>query len=111
MKTSSPRSYSPRFASIAILATVPALTLAASAQPTVAPAPLVALPKPVKSALPAMPGVPAFPGAQGFGALATGGRGGAVVHVTTLDDDGPGSFREAVSQPNRIVVFDVGGRD
>jgi pectate lyase len=26
-----------------------------------------------------------------------------------LHDAGPGSFRDAVSQPNRIVVFDVGG--
>ena len=24
-------------------------------------------------------------------------------------DSGPGSLREAVSEPNRIVVFDVGG--
>jgi pectate lyase len=51
----------------------------------------------------------AFPGAEGFGALATGGRGGKVVHVTTLDDSGPGSLRDAVSEPRRIVVFDVGG--
>ena len=53
--------------------------------------------------------LPAFPGALGFGAYATGGRTGTVYHVTTLADSGAGSFRDAVSQPNRIVVFDVGG--
>ncbi|MEY4387475.1 MAG: hypothetical protein RLY20_2758 [Verrucomicrobiota bacterium] len=51
----------------------------------------------------------AFPGAEGFGALATGGRNGTIVHVTNLDNSGPGSFRDAVGQPNRFVVFDVGG--
>src|ERR1017187_1742444 len=51
----------------------------------------------------------AFSGAEGFGQFASGGRGGETVHVTTLDDAGAGSFRDAVSKPNRIVVFDVGG--
>lgn len=51
----------------------------------------------------------AFSGAEGFGQFASGGRGGETVHVTTLGDDGAGSFRDAVSQPHRTIVFDVGG--
>ena len=50
-----------------------------------------------------------FPGAEGYGAYATGGRGCQVVHVTNLNADGPESLAEAVSQPGRFVVFDVGG--
>ncbi len=53
---------------------------------------------------------PAFPGAEGHGRYVTGGRGGKVVHVTNLNDNGPGSLREAVKgDEKKIVVFDVGG--
>ena len=53
--------------------------------------------------------VSAFPGSEGGGKYATGGRGGSVYYVTNLNDSGTGSFRDAVSKPNRIVLFKVGG--
>lgn len=62
--------------------------------------------------------VPAVPGATGFGANATGGRGGDVYHVTTLANDPahaiPGSlfyglYSKNVPAGGRTIVFDVGG--
>jgi pectate lyase len=54
--------------------------------------------------------LPAFPGAEGFGAVATGGRGGSVIKVTTLAASGPGSLQAALNAPGpRIIVFDVSG--
>ncbi|MDD3079575.1 MAG: autotransporter-associated beta strand repeat-containing protein [Paludibacter sp.] len=54
----------------------------------------------------------AFPGAEGFGKYAKGVRASSsptVYHVTNLNDSGTGSFRDAVSSSNRVVVFDVAG--
>lgn len=53
----------------------------------------------------------AFPTAEGYGAAATGGRGGRVLYVTTTEDtDAQGSLRWALKQDYpRIIYFLVGG--
>lgn len=52
----------------------------------------------------------AFPDAKGAGAYVTGGRGGQVIYVTTLDWDAAGGLKEAIQTTGpRIVVFAVSG--
>jgi hypothetical protein len=54
--------------------------------------------------------IPAFPGAEGGGKYSFGGRGGRVIVVTNVNDDGPGSLRWACEQGGaRTVVFNVAG--
>ena len=60
--------------------------------------------------------LPAFPGAAGPGSTASGGRGGDVYHVTSLDDDArdpqPGTLRHGIKTApptGRTIVFDVAG--
>ena len=54
--------------------------------------------------------VPAFPGAEGAGMHSFGGRGGKIFVVTSLEDSGPGTLREACEAVGpRIVVFNVAG--
>jgi hypothetical protein len=51
----------------------------------------------------------AFAGARGFAWNSAGGRNGTMIHVTNLNDSGPGSLRDAVSAENRTINFDVSG--
>ena len=54
--------------------------------------------------------IPAFPGAEGGGAYTPGGRGGKIFVVTSLEDSGPGTLREACEAGGaRTIVFNVAG--
>lgn len=55
-------------------------------------------------------GLAVFPGAEGYGTRTRAGRGGKVIAVTSLADDGPGTLRAALRDPApRTIVFRVGG--
>lgn len=61
--------------------------------------------------------IPAFPGAEGGGMFTTGGRGGTVYYVNTLEDHGrgdpelrEGSLRWCLDQEGpKMVLFKIGG--
>ena len=56
--------------------------------------------------------LPASPGAEGFGSIATGGRGGDVYYVTNRNSSGAGSFAYGVQNApaaGRTIVFAVSG--
>ena len=55
-------------------------------------------------------GIPSIAGPfYGYGANTTGGSDGKIVYVDTLSDSGPGSLRNALSQSNRIIKFNIAG--
>ncbi|HVG42481.1 MAG TPA: hypothetical protein VM888_12780, partial [Chitinophagaceae bacterium] len=52
----------------------------------------------------------AFPSAEGWGKYTTGGRGGKVIIVSNLEDNGTGSLRQALkTKGSRIIVFAISG--
>ncbi len=100
---------------VVILGLACSLTTLPTPTPTAA-GPALVQPTPPANSAPASQNAnpPAFPGAEGFGAIATGGRGGQVLYVTTLDPDPngeiPGSFNWALRQSGpRYILFKVSG--
>lgn len=53
----------------------------------------------VRETIPEQEQLPAFPGAEGYGKYVTGGRGGRVIYVTSLEDNNQeGTLRYAINQ-------------
>lgn len=93
---------------IAACAALASLPLAGCATP---PEPGAAAGLQARAAASAVPAGPVwfFPEID-WQAITDGGRGGEIVRVTTLANDGPGSLREAIAKEGaRIIVFEVGG--
>ncbi|WP_233222430.1 pectate lyase family protein [Allosphingosinicella deserti] len=84
----------------ALLAGVLALLPSCSGRTEAAPPPQ---PTPVSGEL-------AFPSAVGHGATSRGGRGGRILYVDTLEDNGPASLRSCIEASGpRTCVFRVSG--
>jgi len=90
------------------LATTPEVRVVGGSAP--APPPPSTQPAPIPAPAPAPTSPPpAATTFEGFGAVTRGGEGKPIYRVANLNDSGPGSLRDALSQGNRYIVFDVGG--